>query len=97
MLERVVWFAGALVVLVLAFFFLAVAAVAGAVLAAVLFVRIWWIGRKVGKAGRDQVITAEYTVVEREPQPQARLERHSREGGSPGKDVPDSGFPPPRE
>ena len=62
----------AVVIFVLAFFFLAAALVAGVLLAAVLLARIWWIQRRIRKAAVEQVLSAEYTVVERESQP-ARL------------------------
>ena len=52
---------------VLAFFFLAVAMVVGAVIALVIAVRWWWLVRKV-KAARaaSGPIEGEYTVVDRD-------------------------------
>ena len=69
-LERILWFVTALIVLGVAFFFLAVAAAVGAVLAVVLLARIWWLSRKARKTAEASVITTEYTVVEREPLPE---------------------------
>ncbi len=65
-LERVLWLIAAAVILTLAFFFLAVALIVAAVLAAFVLARWWWLNRKLGKAAQRHVITAEYTVVERE-------------------------------
>jgi len=48
---------------VLAFFFLTIALIAGAVLASVIAVRWWWISRKQPQAV-DQTFEGEYTVIE---------------------------------
>jgi MFS superfamily sulfate permease-like transporter len=64
--ERIAYGIVAACVLVLGFFFLAAAIVAGVVLAAVVLVRYWWARRQLGKAAGSEVLTAEYTVVERD-------------------------------
>ena len=66
LLERIVYGLLLLAVLVLGFFFLVAALVAGAVLAGIVLLRFWWLKRKLAKAQRDEFITTEYTVVERE-------------------------------
>ena len=53
-------------VVVLAIFFLAAAIVAGAILAGIVLLRLWWIRRRLKADAEAGVITAEYTVVERE-------------------------------
>ena len=80
MLERILWFVTALVILALAFFFIAAAIVVGMVLGTALIARIWWINRKMRKAAEQQILTAEYTVVERESAVRQRL---PNEGGQP--------------
>jgi hypothetical protein len=72
MLARILWLLSAALILVLAFFFLAAAIAAGAVLAAILLARIWWVNRRIRRAAEDGILSAEYTVVEREGQ-QGRL------------------------
>ncbi|HSQ02421.1 MAG TPA: hypothetical protein VLN59_00210 [Burkholderiales bacterium] len=53
-------------ILVLAFFFLAIAVVTGAVLAAGIGVRWWWLTRRVRRqAQRNSVLEGEYQVIER--------------------------------
>ena len=74
LLERIVYGILLLAVLALGFFFLVAALIAGAILAVVILIRFWWLKRKLEKAARDEFITTEYTVVEREqlekkPQP----------------------------
>ena len=66
-LARVAFAAVGLAVAVLAFFFLAIALMVGAVLALVLAVRWWWIVRKV-RAARAAAgpIEGDYVVVERD-------------------------------
>lgn len=49
---------------VLAFFFLAVAAVVGAVIAMVLLARLWWVARKGGKPATRGTYEGEYVVIE---------------------------------
>ena len=74
MLERILWFLIALVLLALALFFVTAAIVVGAVVGVALIARIWWINRKIRKAAKDRILTTEYTVVEREAQsPQQQL------------------------
>ncbi len=48
---------------VLAFFFLTIALIAGAVLASVIAVRWWWISRKQPQTV-DQTFEGDYTVIE---------------------------------
>ena len=69
-LGRIAWSIASLAILVLAFFFAAAAIVAGAILGAALLGRIWWINRGIKKAAEQSILTAEYTVVERESQPE---------------------------
>lgn len=49
---------------VLAFFFLTIALIAGAVLASVIAVRWWWVTRKLKPQAADQTFEGEYTVIE---------------------------------
>lgn len=51
---------------VLGFFFLAAALVAGGIVAVVVLLRLWWLQRRVRKAKEAEILTTEYTVVERE-------------------------------
>ena len=64
--ERIVFGALLLAVLVLGFFFLVAALIAGVILACVILLRFWWLRRKLSKAAKEEFITTEYTVVERE-------------------------------
>ncbi len=66
MLGRILWFITALIILALAFFFITAAIAVGTVLGAALIARIWWLNRKMRKAAEQEILTAEYTVVERE-------------------------------
>lgn len=50
---------------VLAFFFLTVALVAGAIVALVLLGRFWWLSRKLRRAREESALEGEFTVVER--------------------------------
>lgn len=63
-LQRVIWFVLAATIAVLAFFFLTVVLIAGAVLASFIAVRWWWITRKLRPATVDQTFEGEYTVIE---------------------------------
>jgi hypothetical protein len=54
----------ALPLLVLAFFFLTVALVAGAIVALALLGRFWWLSRKLRRAREASAIDGEYTVIE---------------------------------
>jgi hypothetical protein len=68
-LERVLLGTFGLAILVLAFFFLTIALVAGALLAGVILARWWWLTRKIRAtqaARSDGIIDGEYTTVERE-------------------------------
>lgn len=64
LLERIVFFALGLVVLVAAFFFIGIALIAGAILAGVFLIRLWWIRRKLQRAQQDTYVEGEYTVIE---------------------------------
>ena len=55
----------ALALRVLAFFFLTVALVAGAIVALVLLGRFWWLARKLRRAREESAIEGEYTIVQR--------------------------------
>ncbi len=63
----------AIAFLFLLFFFLAAAAAVGVLIGAVVVTRLWWAGRKLRKAARQDAITTEYTVIEREAAPLQRL------------------------
>src|SRR3989338_9777274 len=64
MLERMVFFALGLVILVAAFFFIGIALIAGAILAGVILIRWWWLQRKLRREQQDSYVEGEYTVVE---------------------------------
>jgi len=64
LLERIVFFALGLVVLVAAFFFIGIALIAGAILAGVILLRWWWLQRKLRRAQEETFVEGEYTVVE---------------------------------
>lgn len=66
LIERIVYGAFGLLVLVAAFFFVGIAIAAGAILAAALATRWWWIRRKLHKAQQAEVVEGEYRVVEAE-------------------------------
>jgi predicted lipid-binding transport protein (Tim44 family) len=71
--ERIVVGAVALALAILGFFFLAAALVAGAILATIFLVRVWWARRKIRQQEEDQYLTTEYEVVDREPPQDPRL------------------------
>lgn len=71
--ERIAVGAVAVALVVLGFFFLAAALVAGAVLATVFLIRVWWLRRRLRQAEEDQYLTAEYEVVDRERPQDPRL------------------------
>jgi hypothetical protein len=56
-------------ILVLAFFFITAALIAGAFLAAGLAARWWWALRKLRRQANSDVVEGEYAVIEREPLP----------------------------
>jgi len=62
--ERIVFFVLGLAILVVAFFFIGIALIAGAVLAVIILLRLWWLRRKLREAMNDDVVEGEYTVVE---------------------------------
>jgi predicted lipid-binding transport protein (Tim44 family) len=65
-LESILYGTLLIAVLVLGFFFLVAALIAGAVLAGIILLRLWWLKRKLASASQDEFITTEYRVVERE-------------------------------
>jgi hypothetical protein len=77
--ERIVYGTLLVAVLVLGFFFLVAALIAGAILAGVILARFWWLKRKLAKSAEGDFITTEYTVVEREP-----LDKPPPDGGGRG-------------
>jgi predicted lipid-binding transport protein (Tim44 family) len=64
LIGRILFTLVALVILVLGFFFFAVALVAGALLAAVIGARLWWNMRKLRQQASADVVEGEYRVVE---------------------------------
>jgi hypothetical protein len=66
LLERIVYGILLVAVLVLGFFFLVAALIAGAILASMALARFWWVKRKSKQAADEEFITTEYSVVERE-------------------------------
>lgn len=65
-LQRAALTALGLAVIVLAFFFLTIALVAGVLLAAVIAVRFWWIMRKMRAAQKASApLEGEYSVTDR--------------------------------
>jgi len=64
LIERIVFFTLGLVVLVAAFFFIGVALIAGAILAGVFLIRLWWLRRKLQRAEQETYVEGEYTVIE---------------------------------
>ena len=70
---RIVLAAAALALVVLGFFFLAAALIAGAFLAGVILIRLWWLQRRIRKAEEARYLTTEYTVVDRERPPDPLL------------------------
>ncbi len=64
LLERIVFFALGLIILVVAFFFIGIALVAGGILAGIFLIRLWWIKRKLQRAAQDTYVEGEYTVIE---------------------------------
>lgn len=64
LLERIVFFALGLLILVAAFFFIGIALIAGAILAGAFLIRLWWLKRKLQRAHQDSYVEGEYTVIE---------------------------------
>jgi hypothetical protein len=67
LLGRLLLATAALALVVLLVFFLAAAIVVGTVVAVAIITRLWWLKRRLGRGPQPGVISAEYTVVEREP------------------------------
>ena len=65
-LERVLYAFGAMVVVVIGFFFVTVAFIVGALLALAIVARLWWISRKLRQMRDRNVVEGEYEVVERD-------------------------------
>ena len=64
-LQRVGVMLFAITVIVLGFFFLTIALVVGALLAAVIALRVWWMMRKIRSAQQaSEPLEGEYTVTE---------------------------------
>lgn len=64
LLERILYGALGLVVLVAAFFFIGIALAAGAILAAAIGARWWWLRRRLARTQQADVVEGEYRVVE---------------------------------
>jgi type IV secretory pathway VirB3-like protein len=64
--ERIVYGVLLAAVLVLGFFFLVAALIAGAILALLALARFWWVKRRLKQAADQEFITTEYSVIERE-------------------------------
>jgi hypothetical protein len=73
LLARVLLGMLALGVVILLFFFLAAMLVVGTVAALAILARLWWMKRGLKQPEQPETLTAEYTVIEREPSEQARL------------------------
>lgn len=76
--ERILLGIVTVAIVVLGFFFLTVALVAGAIVAAVVLARIWWLARKMRAAQRDAAIDGEYVVVERAVLEQQQTSRRDK-------------------
>lgn len=64
LIERIVFFALGLIILIAAFFFIGIALIACAILAGVILLRFWWIKRKLRQAHEETYVEGEYRVVE---------------------------------
>ncbi len=64
LLERIVFFALGLLVLVAAFFFISIALIAGITLAGIFLIRLWWNKRKLQRVEQASYVEGEYTVIE---------------------------------
>ncbi len=78
LLERIVYGTLLAGVLVLGFFFLIAALIAGAILALLVLARFWWVKRRLKQAADEEFITTEYSVIERERLENPPGERKSR-------------------
>ena len=85
LLGRVLLGTVALAVVVLLFFFLAAMLVVGTIAAIALLARFWWLKRSLKRPEQPETITAEYTVVEREPPEQLRLPDEIPRGDPPAR------------
>lgn len=74
-LERTLYALLGVTILVLAFFFLTVALLAGALLAAIIGVRWWWLARKLRQSARQGTFEGEYTIVGQSTQTRPPLPR----------------------
>ena len=82
LLARVLLGILALTAVILLFFFLAAMLVVGTVAALAILARLWWMKRGLKQPAQPETITAEYTVIEREPPEPARLPDETRPGPS---------------
>jgi hypothetical protein len=64
-LAQIAYAFAAIVLLVLGFFFVTVALVAGAIAALVILTRLWWISRRIHCPNTATDLEGEFTVVER--------------------------------
>jgi predicted lipid-binding transport protein (Tim44 family) len=64
LLARIAFTLIAAVIVILGFFFFAVALVAGALLAAVIGIRLWWRMRKLKQQTNADVVEGEYRVID---------------------------------
>lgn len=74
-LERLLVFLASAILVVLGFFFLTVALVAGAFIVSALIVRWWWLARKLQRARAQETLEGEYVIVERSGSDQVKLPR----------------------
>lgn len=74
--QRVLYAVLGLALLVLAFFFLTVALVAGALVAMVVLARLWWISRKLGARPADDTLEGEFRIVSRNDDESDRIPRN---------------------
>lgn len=74
--QRVLYAIVGLALVILAFFFLTVALVAGALLALAILARLWWISRKLRREPGGAALEGEYRVVSRRDGDAANGEKH---------------------
>lgn len=74
--QRVLYAIVGLALVMLAFFFLTVALVAGALLALAILARLWWISRKLRRKPGGAALEGEYRVVSRRDGDTANGEKH---------------------
>ena len=75
-LQRILLTVVGLTIFVAAFFFIAIALIAGAFVALGIGVRWWWVSRRLREQARaSEALEGEYRVVERTPIENGRVER----------------------